>query len=94
MGSGANSKYSRSGCMKYIILFLCLTGFTFSQTDELAKAKDALANQAIQINELRKTNKDLNEMAVAFILDLQAIENPSEELITVLKKYSLYKEEE
>jgi len=90
MGSNNNSKYSRNKRMKYIILFFCLTGFTLSQTDELAKAKDALAEQAIIINELRKANKDLNEMAGAFILDLQAIENPSEELITVLKKYGLY----
>ena len=94
MGSGANSKYSRSGCMKYIILFLCLTGFTFSQTDELAKAKDALAEQAVEINELKKINKTLNEMVDIFVKELQAIKKPSEELIIVLKKYSLYKEEE
>jgi hypothetical protein len=74
--------------MKYIILFLCLSGFTFSQ--ELAKAKDALAEQAIEINELKKTNKTLNEMIDIFVKELQAIKEPSEELIIVLKKYGLH----
>jgi len=76
--------------MKYLILFFCLTGFTFSQ--ELQQAKDALAEQAIQINELRKVNKNLTEMTNTFIQELQAIKNPSEELIVIMKKYKIYPE--
>ena len=77
--------------MKYMIMFICLTGFAFSQVDELQLAKDALAEMAIERNELIKTNKTLTEMINTFVLDLQAIENPSEELIAVMKKYNIYK---
>ena len=90
MGSGTNSKYSRNRRMKYIILFLCLTGFTFSQ--ELQQAKDALAEQAIELNELRKTNKNLVNMVNSFVADLRAIENPSEGLRAVMEKYQLFPE--
>ena len=74
-----------------MIMFICLTGFAFSQVDELQLAKDALAEMAIERNELIKTNKTLTEMINTFVLDLQAIENPSEELIAVMKKYNIYK---
>lgn len=78
--------------MKHLILFFCLTGFAFSQVDELQQAKDVLAEQAIQISELKKANRNLVEMTNAFVQELQAIKNPSEELIAIMKKYEIYPE--
>ena len=76
--------------MKYLILFFCLTGLTFSQ--ELQQAKDALAEVTILWNEQVKVNGNLIEVMNVFALELQAIENPGEELIAVMKKYNIYKE--
>ena len=77
--------------MKYLILFLCLTGFIYSQSKE-QQAKDALVEVTILWNEQVKVNGNLIEVMNVFALELQAIENPGEELIAVMKKYNIYKE--
>ena len=75
--------------MKTVLTILLFTGIAFSQTEE-EQTKILLADYAIQLDKTVKLNTSLTETINAIITDLQAIENPSEELIAVLKKYGLY----
>lgn len=76
---------------KTLIAILLFTGILFSQVTEEEQTKILLANYAIQLDREIKLNADLTESMNAFVAELQAIENPSEELIAVLKKYNIYK---
>ena len=80
---------------KYLIAILLFSGIAFSQVaeEEHLAAKVLLADYAIQLNRIMEINADMAESMNALVVDLQAIKEPSEELITILKKYKLYKEE-
>ena len=76
--------------MKTLLIVLLFTGVIFSQTRE-EQTKIILANYVIQLDETARLNASLTESINAIVTDLQAIENPSEELIAILKKYNIYK---
>ena len=79
--------------MRKYILFFLLLGVAYPQSkEELQKAKETIAEIAIENNELKKINKSLSETTSELIRDLQAIENPGDSLVAVLKKYNIYKE--
>ena len=75
---------------KALIVTLLFTGVAFSQTEE-EQTKILLADYVIQLNRTVRLNTDLTESINAIVTELQAIENPSEELIAILKKYNIYK---
>lgn len=78
--------------MKTLIAILFFSSVAFSQVTEEEQVKIILADCVIQLDKEVKLNTNLTESINALVIDLQAIENPSEELIAVLKKYNLYKE--
>ncbi len=75
---------------KTLIAILLFGTIIFSQTEE-EQTKILLADYVIQLNRTVRLNTDLTESINAIVTDLQAIENPSEELIAILKKYNIYK---
>ena len=77
---------------KYLILILLFTGVTFSQVTEEERVKIVLADYVLELNRAIKLNANLTESINALVLELQAIKEPSEELVAVLKKYNLYEE--
>ncbi len=79
--------------MKYLIILL-FTGLTFSQVteEEHQIVKNALVNMTIRWDQVAIRNEVLTQnlqLTNDFIADLQAIENPSEELIAIFKKYNI-----
>ncbi len=78
--------------MKILIVILLFSGIVFSQTEE-EQTKILLAEYVIQLDRTVRLNMDLTELINVFMSELQAIKEPSEELITLLKKYGLYKED-
>ncbi len=75
---------------KALIVTLFFTGVAFPQTEE-EQTKILLAGYVIQLNRTVRLNTNLTESINAIVTDLQAIENTSEELIAILKKYNIYK---
>ena len=78
--------------IKYLLALLFLSGVAFSQVTEEEQAKIVLADYVIELNKAVKLNAGLTESINALVAELQAIKEPSEELIAVLKKYNIYKE--
>lgn len=71
---------------------MLFTGVTFSQVTEEERVKIVLADYVLELNRAIKLNANLTESINALVLELQAIKEPSEELVAVLKKYNLYEE--
>ena len=71
-------------------MVLLFSGIAFSQVTKEEQTKILLAEFAIQLDETIKLNASLTKTINALVMDLKAIEEPSEELIAVLKKYGLY----
>ena len=92
MASKNISKYSRDRRLmkKYLLLTLLFTGIAFSQVTEEEQVKIVLADYVIQLDKVIKLNMNFTESMDTFVAELQAIENPSDELIVILKKYNLY----
>lgn len=82
--------------IKYIILFFTLTTLTFSQVsvEEHQLVKNTLADMTVRWNQAVEANKKNADLINKLIQDLQAIKEPSEELIAIMKKYQIYKEDE
>ena len=78
---------------KIFIAILFFSGITFSQVTEEEQTKIVLANYVLELNKAVELNTTLTESMNVFVGELQAIENPSDELIALLKKYNLYKED-
>ena len=78
--------------MKILIVILLFSGIVFSQTEE-EQTKIILANYVIQLDKEIKLNMTLTKSLNVFMSELQAIKEPSEELVTLLKKSGLYKED-
>ncbi len=79
---------------KYLAVILLFTGRAFSQVaeEEHQLVRNTLANMTIRWDLAIKANKDLNENIKNLLMELQAIKEPSAELIVILKKYNIYKE--
>lgn len=78
--------------LKRILIAILLFGsIALSQVTEEEQTKIILADYVIQLDKEVKLNTNLTESINILIKELQAIENPSEELIAVLKKYNIYK---
>ncbi len=80
--------------MKILIVILLFSGIVFSQVsvEKHQAVKILIADYAIQLDKIVKLNMDLTESINTLVAELQAIEEPSDELIALLKKYGLYKE--
>ena len=78
---------------KTLIVVLLFAGIAFSQVTGEEQIKIILANYVIQLDKAVKLNANLTESMNVFVSELQAIKEPSDELITLLKKYGLYKED-
>ncbi len=79
--------------MKYLIILL-FAGLTFSQVteEEHQMVKNTLVNMTIRWDQVAIRNEALTQnlqLTNDFIADLQAIENPSEELIAIFEKYNI-----
>jgi len=77
---------------KILIAVLFFAGVAFPQAteEEHQLVKNTLVNMTIRWDAVLEANETLNQIANALVEDLKAIENKSEELIAVLKKYGLY----
>lgn len=67
-----------------------LVAFTQVAEEEHLIVKNTLVDMTIRWNQSVKALEQLNNLANALIVDLQTIENPSEELIVIMKKYQMY----
>ncbi len=76
---------------KTLIVVLLFAGIAFSQVTEEEQVKIVLANYVIQLDKAIKLNTNLTESMNVFVSELQAIKEPSDELIAILKKYNIYK---
>ncbi len=81
--------------MKILIVILLFSGIVFSQVsvEKHQAVKILIADYAIQLDKIVKLNMDLTESINTLVAKLQAIEEPSDELIALLKEYGLYKED-
>ena len=77
------------------MIFL-FTGVAFSQVteEEHQLVKNTLVNMTIRWDLTVESNEALVKQVNALVQDLQAIKEPSEELIVIMKKYEIYQEEE
>ena len=77
---------------KIFIAILLFSGITLSQVTQEEQIKNTLIDMTIRWNEVVKTYENLTQNTNILIEELQAIQNPSEELIAIMKKYQIYKE--
>ena len=75
-----------------IIAILLFSGIALSQVteEEHQIVKNTLVNMTIRWDQVITATEQLNNLTNTLVEDLQAIENPSEELIAVMKKYQIY----
>ncbi|KKK53696.1 hypothetical protein LCGC14_3092200 [marine sediment metagenome] len=81
---------------KTLIAILLFSGIALSQVteEEHQIVKNTLVNMTIRWDQAIVTTEQLNNLTNNLVVDLQAIENPSEALIAVMKKYQIYVEPE
>ncbi len=81
---------------KTLIVILFLSSITLSQVteEEHQIVKNTLVNMTIRWDQAIAATEQLNNLTNNLVVDLQAIENPSEALIAVMKKYQIYVEPE
>ena len=79
---------------KTLIAILLFSGIALSQVteEEHQTVKNTLVNMTIRWDLTVENNETLVKQINALILDLQAIKEPSEELIAIMKKYEIYQE--
>ena len=79
---------------KILIAILLFSGIALSQVTEKEHqtVKNTLVNMTIRWDLTVESNEILVKQINALILDLQAIKEPSEELIAIMKKYEIYQE--
>ena len=79
---------------KILIAILLFSGIALSQVteEEHQTVKNTLVNMTIRWDLTVENNETLFKQINALILDLQAIKEPSEELIVIMKKYEIYQE--
>ena len=79
---------------KTLIAILLFSGIALSQVteEEHQTVKNTLVNMTIRWDLTVESNETLVKQINALILDLQAIKEPSEELIVIMKKYEIYQE--
>ncbi len=83
--------WNKKRLMKTLLIILLFTGIAFSQITKEEQIKILLAEYAIQLDETIKLNMSLTKSINALVTELQAIKEPSDELIAILKKYNIYK---
>jgi len=74
---------------KIFIVILLFSGIALSQVKE-DQVKNTLINMTIRWDNAVMAKEQLQELTQALVIDLQALENPSEELIAIMKKYQIY----
>ena len=74
---------------KIFIAILLFSGIALSQVKE-DQVKNTLINMTIRWDNAVMAKEQLQELTQALVIDLQALENPSEELIAIMKKYQIY----
>ena len=81
---------------KILIAMLLFSSIALSQVteEEHQTVKNTLVNMTIRWDQAIAATEQLNNLTNALVTDLQAIENPSEALIAVMKKYQIYVEPE
>ncbi len=79
-----------------LIAMLLFSGIALSQIteEEHQVVKNTLVNMTIRWDQAIAATEQLNNLTNNLVVDLQAIENPSEALIAVMKKYQIYVEPE
>ncbi len=82
--------------IQIFIAILLFSGIALSQVveEEHQTVKNTLVNMTIRWDQAIAATEQLNNLTNALVTDLQAIENPSEALIVVMKKYQIYVEPE
>lgn len=77
---------------KILIAMLLFSGIALSQVsnEEHQTVKNTLINMTMRWDQAITATEQLNNLVNALIADIQTIENPSEELIVVMKKYQIY----
>ena len=80
---------------KYLIAIFLFSTIAIAQiTEEHLLVKNTLVDMTIRWNQSVKALEQLNNLTNELIIELQAIENPSDELKTIMVKYQIYKEPE
>ena len=81
---------------KILIAMLLFSSIALSQVteEEHQTVKNTLVNMTIRWDQAIAATEQLNNLTNNLVVDLQAIENPSEALIAVMKKYQIYIEPE
>ena len=79
-----------------LIAMLFFSGIALSQIteEEHQVVKNTLVNMTIRWDQAIAATEQLNNLTNNLVVDLQVIENPSEALIAVMKKYQIYVEPE
>ena len=74
--------------MRYSFLFFLLSGIIYAQSQE--ELKETLVDMTVRWHQVVEVNKQLNNDVLRLINDLNAIPEPSDTLIAILKKYKIY----